>query len=245
MKYTHSIAAILALSTLLGACSAEEAKKPIENVQQNEAETTQETIKVETKLLVKEEGGMSLDVSYPILSGMANIEKQGELNAHFLALAKNVESQTREEEKNLVEAESPAHAGGSLEVSEHMSNEQFISLNLTGYQYSGGANGTPYHIPFVYDLKLEKELVLADLFEDAVIPEEALVTLVNEAIQASDYGELLFEPIPAIKAEQKFYLTEDSVVFVYDKYEYTAGAAGAPEVPIKKEKLPTLKNEYR
>lgn len=243
MKRTYTLVAILTVSALLGACSEKEVIEPA--VEQTATKEAKQAIKVEKKLLVKEEGGMFLDISYPILSGMKNIQEQEKLNTRFLALAKELEQQTREDEKALIEGESDMHAGGSLEVIPYVTNDEVISFNLTGYVYSGGANGTTYHLPFVYDVKKEKELMLADLFEGDIVPEVTLLPLLNEAMKNSDYGDLLFEPIPAIKKEQKYYLTEDAIVFAFDKYEYTAGAAGAPEVSIAKEKLETLKNEYR
>lgn len=244
MKSRYWFTGMLTLSVLLGACS-QETNPANQEATPIEAKHHAQAVKIETKLLVKEEGGMSLDVRYPVLSGMHNKAEQTRLNDQFLNFAKNIETQTREEEKLLVEAESTAHAGGSLEVVEYMNNAQIISLNLTGYQYSGGANGTSYHVPFVYDLKEEKELMLSDLFEQGILPEETLLQKLNEAFRSSEYADLVFEPISSLNPDQKFYLTKESIVFAFDKYEYTAGAAGAPEVAVAKEFFSTLKKEYR
>lgn len=261
MNYKKTLVSIFAISALLSACTQEEEVKDehahhtakeheasLEKENQqvgDEATEAVQSVKIETKLLVKEEVGMFLDISYPELSGMKNAKKQAELNAEFLETAKTIEVQTREDEKELVEAGAAPHAGGSLNVTTYVNNAELISLNLTGYLYSGGANGTPFHKPFVYDLKEERKVTLADLFEGNTIPEKELIALLNDLFRNTDYGDLLLEEITSLSPEQGFYLTEHEVVFTFGKYEYTAGAAGAPEISVAKASMPHLKVKYR
>lgn len=265
MKYKKTLVTIMAFSALLSACTQNEESdvtkdehanhtakehedyvaKEKEAQKETDNQHVSQTVKVETKLLVKEEVGMFLDISYPVLSGMADEKKQAELNEEFLEIAKSIEAQTREDEKALVEAGAEPHAGGSLDVTVYVNDETLISLDLTGYLYSGGANGTPFHNPFVYDLKEGKKLTLADLFEEDTIPEKELVALLNDLFRNTDYGDLILEEITNLSPEQGFYLTENEVVFTFEKYEYTAGAAGAPEISVAKESLPHLKATYQ
>lgn len=196
---------------------------------------------------VQEEGTYFLDIVIPQLRGMANERMMNDYNAlveqHGKALINEVER--REEElQGEEQAELGPHAGASLAYEVKSDTDNWFSLLQTGFLYSGGANGQDFKETFVYSKVDNIHLDLMDLFEETY-DEQVMLKLLNEAMIHPEHGNLLFEPITKIPNEQKFYLTEDSVVLVYDKYEVTPGAAGAPEAVIAKSDLPFLKKMYK
>lgn len=246
MKLHKPFALLLGLSLVLTGCASQENTK--EEIEQKDTEIQKEqNIQIEVKTLVKEETGPYLNISYPVISGMLDQEEEKKLNKNFYNDAKRMENTVREYEETIQQYSTPnleEHAGGSITVRKYVNNERIISLDCYLYENAGGT-GMEGHQPFVYDLKEKKLLTFADLFEDNVVPKEEIIKLLNDTLSSNKYEELDAEPISEMTNEQPFYLTEDSVVFLFSKYEISYGAAGAPEIEILKAEIPNLKEIYQ
>jgi hypothetical protein len=189
--------------------------------------------------------GMAIVIKVPQIQGMKNEAKQKEINEKFIQRGKVLEEETRKTEEGLKGLEGmELHAEGIMNFEVKWTSENVLSILIDQYVYSGGAHGISVKMPFNYDLKQDKELTLADVFADANYVQE-LSAIVKENVAKSELKNYMFEDFKQIKPNEKFYLTKDHVVLVFDMYEYTAGAAGSPEVKMAKPSLPILKNEYK
>lgn len=219
---------VLAIVLLAGCSEEKMGKEPVEIIE---------------KVLVKEDEGVKLDITIPEIDGL------NEFNQQAVELGKDLEAKVRESEKALLE-ESPEgevsllHAEGEMGFTAKFVDDQTVSVLIQAYLYeAGGVHGLTYMETLNYDLQTGSVIELADLFEGG-----NYVTDVSELaklkMENSDFKEWLIVPFTEIKQDQKFYLTREDVVLVFDQYEYTAGVAGPQEVNIAKSDLKNLKDLY-
>lgn len=251
MKKALVLVSVAAACLLVG-CN-EDAKPVTQKQEQEQPSKSQQTVTIDEKktaividplqvAIQNKENDMQLDLTVPQVSGMKNKAKQQEMNAYFLDIAEQLKKETIEAEEQ-VGAEG-IHASASLTFTPKMNNEQFISLLLDGYMYLGGAHGDVLKYTFVYDIEQEKELTLADVFESSDYT-TSLQPMIMDSLKEQGLDSTLLVDFSGIRVDQPFYLTKDELVIVFDKYEYTAGVAGAPEIPITKKELPSLKEKFK
>ncbi|HSP23029.1 MAG TPA: RsiV family protein [Planococcus sp. (in: firmicutes)] len=202
-----------------------------------------EPVEIKEKVLVKEDERVKLDITIPEVDGLKGFNQQA------VKLGKALEAEVRESEKALLEEStngdvSPLHAEGEMDFVAKFVDDQTVSVLMEAYLYeAGGMHGLAYKETLNYDLQTGSVIELGDLFEgDNYVAE--LSELAKLKIESSDFKEWLLVPFTEIKEDQKFYLTPDDVVLVFDQYEYTAGVAGPQEVIIAKSDLKNLKDLY-
>ena len=111
---------------------------------------------------------------------------------------------------------------------------EVLSMGIGHYQYSGGAHGSFGMDYFVYDLELDRELRLEDLFRDPEDP--ALVAIIERAYLISNgfTGEEelaslgLF--VQHLYASSNFFVTPGGVGFHYGLYEIAPYVAGTTDL---------------
>lgn len=122
--------------------------------------------------------------------------------------------------------------------------EKILSFYLSGYDYYGGAHGTPYRVPYVFNVNSGKQYSLAEVVN---VSEEEVLELVIEGIlevaskdnmynseeEIREYIEANFK----LDEFESFYFTEEGVAFYFEPYELAAFAAGFPETVIPFDKL--------
>lgn len=117
-------------------------------------------------------------------------------------------------------------------------SERYYCIEMEGYEYSGGAHGTPFREYFIFDRETGEQLSLDDIVENT--PEE-LQTMVGRAFRElaeetnfafETPGDLEHTVADSVSYDSAFYLTEEGIVFYYVPYEIAPFAAGFPEVVI-------------
>ncbi len=122
-------------------------------------------------------------------------------------------------------------------------DEQYVCVRLDGYEYTGGAHGTPTRDYFVFDRQTGKRLGLADVVENS---QEELQKLVGSAFgRLAEETNFAFES-PAdlehtvsdnISYDSPYYLSDTGVGFYFAPYTIAPYAEGFPEVTIPYEDL--------
>lgn len=123
-------------------------------------------------------------------------------------------------------------------------NEKYLTVNVEGYWYGGGAHGYPNRNQYMYDLKTGKQVTIKDLYP---APEEVFKTLVAEQTVknmqsydpdqspyfASDANELYQQAFDSASLETTYIeFGKDEAYIVYSPYDMGAYASGYIEVPV-------------
>ncbi len=122
-------------------------------------------------------------------------------------------------------------------------DDNYCSILMEGYEYAGGAHGTPFRDVMVFDRNTGKELGLSDITDNT---QEELQQIVGAAFRAlAEKTNFAFESPEALEHtvadsvsyDSPFYLSDDGVVFYYEPYAIAAYSEGFPEVVIPYEDL--------
>lgn len=130
---------------------------------------------------------------------------------------------------------------------EKRNSDGFISIVEERYIYTGGAHGSTVHIPINIDTVSQKQVKLADLFED-----EGYVSTLNRMISecvsenADEYSDLWGKAEIKESHQTDFYIEGDKLVIFFQPYDLSYYARGFVEFPLSLEELSGyLKEEYR
>lgn len=117
-------------------------------------------------------------------------------------------------------------------------DDHYVCVRADGYEYTGGAHGTPFRQYFVFDRKTGARLSLRDVVENPVEELQAKVgAAFRELAEKTNFAfespeDLEHTVADGISYESPFYLSETGVVFYYAPYEIASYAEGFPEVTI-------------
>jgi len=119
-------------------------------------------------------------------------------------------------------------------------NERLVSIVLDFYEYvPSSAHGHEERKSFTVDLKEGKTLKLSQLmnYKQRRMVREEVIRIINKELHSSKFTPESIEGVKRHPLEENFYLTEDSVVIFFEKYEITPGYVGIPEFVIPFSKL--------
>lgn len=109
-------------------------------------------------------------------------------------------------------------------------DNNLLTLEYTGYGFSGGAHGYSYQNYKIYDLKNNKTLQLKDIFT-TTDPKIWNSILMKNFLSNKQYTkELLFDK--EIPLNNNFYYNDKGVHFVYGQYEIAPYAAGIIDITL-------------
>lgn len=183
---------------------------------------------------------------YPELTGVSSpaaksfnelVKKRvNEMNDSF---RKDIGEMTGEDIKSL-----PGGVGLSNDVNYDvmLANDDLISISISDYTFMGGAHGGTSSHPINYDLKNNRELQLADIFEPnsdylKIISEYAYSDLKSRVSEMSDDEWLRRGTAPEPDNYQSWNLTRKGLMFTFDQYQVAAYAAGPQTVIVPYGKL--------
>ena len=115
-------------------------------------------------------------------------------------------------------------------------DDHYVCVRADGYEYTGGAHGTPFRQYFVFDRETGARLSLSDVVENPVEELQAKVgAAFRELAEKTNFAfespeDLEHTVADGISYESPFYLSETGVVFYYAPYEIASYAEGFPEV---------------
>lgn len=135
----------------------------------------------------------------------------------------------------------------SLTMDIYLATENIYSIVFSEGSYVVGANSQQKAKIYLVDIKKGEFISPKKILKNTKQNREQLYTLMSEKFKESaEYRPLLFDEDLkewALNEENNFsnlYLTDQSVVFKFNKYEVTAGAAGMPEISIPLEQMRDL-----
>ena len=123
--------------------------------------------------------------------------------------------------------------------SHHSGMYSFVLVNST---YTGGANGSTEIVSFRLNPETGDQISIEDVFDHDLDRLESVAAAVRETLvndeAIKDYlldDEMKLHTKPIWANFNNFALTDDSIVFYFDKYKIADGAAGVPivSIPIK------------
>ncbi|OQM44742.1 hypothetical protein B6A27_14870 [Anoxybacillus sp. UARK-01] len=127
--------------------------------------------------------------------------------------------------------------------------DHIYSIVFHEESYYGGANGNQRVKVFIVDVENDQFINQTEMIQNTEQAKEKLYHLLLNAFkQSKQYGPFLFEEELENKMKQdgayaNMYLTNQSFVFIFDKYEVTAGAAGTPEISLSYDQVKNILTE--
>ncbi|MFD0681087.1 MULTISPECIES: DUF3298 domain-containing protein [unclassified Paenibacillus] len=201
----------------------------------------QQGIKVTGKAIKEQTAEYQADIMIPIIEGMKDTQYQDQLNDI-------ISRQAMEDLANIKKLASDAAVNAQeagYEMRPHTLNIQYevkadggaananlLSIKMTTYTYTGGANGMPRIDTYnVLNEAQAKQIELKDLLGDSY------KEIVNGHIQQeiAKHPENFFkgeEGFQGISDTQAFYIEKGSAVILFQKYQIAPGSSGSPEFPI-------------
>lgn len=121
------------------------------------------------------------------------------------------------------------------------------SIVFTNESYVGGANGHQSSKVLIVDLNENRFIPQTEIINDYDVNRDKFLQLLTEQFERSEnYREYIFvdelekwisdEKLPF----EKVYLTDQELVFKFDKYQVTAGVAGSPEIAFSYDQVVDL-----
>lgn len=175
------------------------------------------------------------------LRGIKNKEYQSQLN---LSISNNIEDAIYQFDSIAQEAQEtlPAGVKSSLYISQKVKRNttDFVSFVTENYIFTGGAHGTTSWYPRTINVTAENphDLTLGELFtvDDYL---DKINGIIKQKVENNPdiYSELWEDPIVTKDNEDRFYLTDDSLVIYFPPYELSYYAKGFIEFPIELKEL--------
>lgn len=173
--------------------------------------------------------------------GIKNKEYQSQLN---ISIEDTVEDAIHQFDSIAQEAKEnlPAGVKSSLYITQKVkrNTNDFVSFIMEHYIFTGGAHGTTSWYPRTVDVTSDNphDLTLGELFtvDDYL---DKINGIIKNKVEANPdiYSELWEEPIVTKENENRFYLTDDSLVIFFPPYELSYYAKGFIEFPIELKEL--------
>lgn len=113
-------------------------------------------------------------------------------------------------------------------------DKKYVSYMLSFYDYeNGGAHGMSANVPFVFNAETGAVLEEKDLFK------EGYKNVVSEMLtaKAKEKAEEYVLQCEEVEANNVFYLTKDSIVYVFNPYEIAPYSSGVIEIALPLESL--------
>ena len=199
-------------------------------------------ITIKTVSIVFSSNNLDVNIQYPQIFGLGNVETMDIISDTFREAALNAEREglqnAYEMQKYLEEGYtgSPNGCETYFDYDIKYNENGILSIVFWDYQYSGGAHGSTVQSSYTFDLENGNILSLSDLFNEGVDYTAYIDGIVWEEIDRRVSEGLLFEfdfsPFVTIGSDPNFYIEDHKVVIYFQQYEYFPYAAGIQEFPI-------------
>ncbi len=163
-----------------------------------------------------------LEVYYPVVSGLHNLNVQRKINNNILSLAyQMIKDQGYYENPQTTMT-------GYYEIK---TNERgILSLSLTNYAFSGGAHGMTIMKSLTFNIETGKMYSLGDLFKSGSDYVNVLSEIIKKQIKERDIPTI--EEFDQIRPNQDFYIADKALVVYFQLYELAPYVYGFPQFPI-------------
>lgn len=210
----------------------------------NGAKLVNKTIKEENKAKRSEISSVYpelIGINSPAAGAFNNLVKKrvGEMND---AYRKDLADMTAED-LNLMPAE--MRMTNDVRYDVMLATNDLISVSILDYTFMGGAHGATSSNPINYDLKNNRELQLADIFEPnsnylKILSDYAIADLKPRVGEMSDDEWLGRGTAPEADNYRSWNLTKKGLMITFDQYQVAAYAAGPQTVIVPYAKLQSV-----
>lgn len=209
------------------------------------------SVKLTDKIVKETDKSRRSDINqrYPEISGVdaATAAKFNELTKNLVmsavnAYKKEIGEFTPSDIKSLPPSAGLSNEGG-YDVA--LANNDFVSLIFSNYVYTGGAHGGTSSATVNYDLKNNRKLELADVFEPnsnylKVLSDYSIADLKTRLKDMSDDEWINRGAAADAENYASWNLTKKGVMITFDQYQVAAYAAGPQTVIVPFEKLKNI-----
>lgn len=194
-------------------------------------------VTIKSKTLKEKHSYAKVDLTIPYIADAGNKiydEINMKIEENILNWKKDLMEMAKENELDSKTTEIDFHSFDLVTAYKIEYNKNnFLSLYIDNYQYTGGAHGITTRNTYNLDLNSGKNLTLKELFKEGY----DFKTIINESIkkQISQSPQDYFnggKDFKGIKDNQDYYVAEDSIVIVYQLYEISPYASGIREFKI-------------
>lgn len=198
-------------------------------------EITDEPMKMETKDMV-------VNIHIPHINGLSDQKTENKINNHIEkraeVLKKNVEKMSKKNQKP--NDKMRYEVISNYKVKESLDN--YLTLSVFDYVYTGGAHGIPNQSYIVIDISTNKILTLNELFDGKVDYKENIKSLIQKQLNEREEKEhLFFDDLLYgfdIKEDERFYIKPNGdLVIVLNVYEVAPHASGTVQFTLPKDQL--------
>ncbi len=214
-----------------------------------ESSNINSTYTIEEKVIEQEHEFYKAKIRYPHLKIDEKLIKEESYNPLFIqkinndistyvtAFEEDIEKQSKEyeqyykENKDKEQIKYQYEAYSKYGIAYNKNN--YLSIPLLTYQFTGGAHGISYLKSFNYDLYNQKELTLKDCFKEDVDYKKIVNTFIKSEIEKQP--ELYFDGsggiagFTSISDNQDFYVSEDGIVVYFQLYDISPYYVGIPQ----------------
>lgn len=200
-------------------------------------------LSVKSEKIKEETDTYIVEVELPIISGFEDQAFETSINESVKEGALDYVDaikKTALEAQNEGYLTSPYYAGIAYEVLND--NENYLSIEITYNEYTGGAHGNYFSEYINYDVKAEKVLTLSDIMDTDKPYMEVLNQVILEAVEEarvnSGYGDDFHSWYAGVEEETlSFSIEEEGLGIHFQPYEIGAYAEGAPSFIIPYDKI--------
>ncbi len=173
---------------------------------------------------------MNIDITYPVLISGANQAVIDKINStlkrdidnfyqHFLTYQKQPLRESLKYDGHI-----------SYEITLNEAN--LLSVNITYYEFTGGAHGIYELVNYTFDIKTGQKITLKDLFCPDFNYKEFIESMIIKEIEAnkSEYFEDAIQTLA--QSNFSFYLEPEKLVIYYGLYEITPYCNGIPKFSL-------------
>ena len=189
---------------------------------------------------VTEESIYNMSIHYPEF----NTESLNKEISEYISISKN-EFLTEVNRKNEYLKDVPASLYISFDI--YPFAKDMYSIVLNNESYVTGVNGLQSSKVFLVDIQNKRFIQQTEILNDnEEIRKKIYQLLLNDFESTGKYSPFLFNELLKEWVEDEnnkftnMYLTDNSIVFKFNKYEVSAGAAGSPEISIALNKMSNL-----
>lgn len=211
--------------------------------------STEEKVIVTSELIQYKTKGLLIDLKIPTIQNLKNKFFQKRINNMIkkeqLYLMDEIKKDAKIGHQYALDNGFPVIPYELMSNYHVQSNDRIFSLEITIYDYRGGAHGMTTKTYYNIDTQQNKLLTLKDYFK----PGSDYKTIINEEIfkqikERQQQGEVFFDDeggFKGIKDDQSFYINSNGqLVIVFGLYEIAPYVAGIIEFPIPNQAIDNM-----
>ncbi|MCI8553435.1 MAG: DUF3298 and DUF4163 domain-containing protein [Clostridiales bacterium] len=188
-----------------------------------------------------QQDSVSFTGSYPQFSGIGNTGAQQKLNVKMREKEQSALIRAKAAGMELSSAEGTGQrsAEGIYEYVVKRNSGGIVSLLFSDYLYAGGANGLTTLSGMTFSAATGECYSLEGLFREGTSCRELIDAEIRRQMEERDLSSQLISPFEGVQNNDCFYLTDTSLVIVFQEMQYFPHSMGSVEFSVPLSRLET------